>query len=306
MFTENARRGNVKMIEIKLSQGAKPGHGGILPAKKNTPEIAAIRNVKPYTAVISPPAHSTFSNPIELLNFVKQLRELSDGKPIGIKLCVGNPREIFSICKGMKETGIYLDFINVDGGEGGTGAAPLEYSNSVGMPLRDGLVLVVDCLNGFDLKKEVTVSASGKIISAFQIIKNLALGADCTNSARAMMLALGCIQALDCNKNNCPTGIATQDPQLMVGLVVKDKEQRVANFQNETVRNVVELLSAVGLNGTDGLSQLNRSMINRRVSQSEVKRYIDIFPDVPVGSFLNNNIPEKYIEFYDAAEATSF
>ena len=306
IFTENAKHVNVKMIEIKLSQGAKPGHGGILPAKKNTPEIAAIRNVKPYTAVISPPAHSTFSNPIELLNFVKQLRELSDGKPIGIKLCVGNPREIFSICKGMRETGVYLDFINVDGGEGGTGAAPLEYSNSVGMPLRDGLALVVDCLNGFDLKKEVTVSASGKIISGFQLIKNLALGADITNSARAMMLALGCIQALDCNKNNCPTGITTQDPQLVVGLVVKDKEQRVANYQKETIRNVVELLSAVGLDGAEGLSQLNRSMINRRVSQSEVKRYVDIFPDVPVGSFLNNEIPEKYIEFYNAAEATSF
>ena len=306
IFAKNAKRDNVKMIEIKLSQGAKPGHGGILPAKKNTPEIAAIRNVEPFTRVVSPPGHATFSNPIELLNFIKQLRELSGGKPIGIKLCVGNPREIFSICKGMKETGIFLDFIAVDGGEGGTGAAPLEYSNSVGMPLRDGLALVVDCLNGFDLKKEVSVSASGKIISAFQLIKNLALGADITNSARAMMLALGCIQALDCNKNNCPTGIATQDPQLMVGLVVKDKEQRVANFQNETIRNVVELLSAAGLDGDDGLSQLNRSMINRRVSQSEVMRYVDIFPDVAVGSFLNNDIPKKYIEFFNTAEATSF
>jgi len=306
LFAETANSDNVKMIEIKLSQGAKPGHGGILPAKKNTPEIAAIRNVKPYTAVISPPAHSTFSNPIELLNFVKQLRELSGGKPIGIKLCVGNPREFFSICKGMRETGIYIDFISVDGGEGGTGAAPLEYSNSVGMPLRDGLALVVDCLNGFDLKKEVTVIASGKIISGFQLIQNLALGADITNSARAMMLALGCIQALDCNKNTCPTGITTQDPQLMVGLVVKDKEQRVANYQKETIRNVVELLSAAGLHGNDGLVQLNRSMINRRASQSEVMRYVDIFPDVSVGSFLNNDIPKKYIEFYNSAEASAF
>ena len=250
--------------------------------------------------------NSTFSNPIELLNFVKKLRDLSGGKPIGIKICVGNPREIFSICKGMKETGIYLDFINVDGGEGGTGAAPLEYSNSVGMPLRDGLALVVDCLNGFDLKKEVVVSASGKIISGFQLIKNLAIGADITSSARAMMLALGCIQALDCNKNNCPTGIATQDPQLMVGLVVEDKEQRVANYQNETVKSVVELLSAAGLHGSDGLVRLNRSMINRRVSPSEVMRYVDIFPDVLVGSFLNNDIPKKYIEFYNSAEATVF
>ena len=306
MFAKNSKRDNVKMIEIKLSQGAKPGHGGILPAKKNTLEIATIRNVEPFTRIVSPPAHSTFSNPIELLNFVKQLRDLSGGKPIGIKICVGNPREIFSICKGMKETGIYLDFINVDGGEGGTGAAPLEYSNSVGMPLRDGLALVVDCLNGFDLKKEVSVSASGKIISGFQLIKNLAIGADITSSARAMMLALGCIQALDCNKNNCPTGIATQDPQLMVGLVVKDKKQRVANYQNETVKSVVELLSAAGLHGSDGLVRLNRSMINRRVSPSEVMRYVDIFPDVLVGSFLNNHIPKKYIEFYNSAEATVF
>ena len=306
MFAKNAQRDNVKMIEIKLSQGAKPGHGGILPAKKNTPEIAAIRNIEPFTRVVSPPAHAEFSNPIELLNFVKQLRDLSGGKPVGIKLCVGNPREIFSICKGMRDTGIYIDFINVDGGEGGTGAAPLEYTNSVGMPLRDGLALVVDCLNGFDLKKEVRVSASGKIISAFQLIKNLAIGADITNSARAMMLALGCIQALECNKNNCPTGIATQDPQLTVGLVVEDKEQRVANYQNETIRNVVELLSAAGLHGNDGLVQLNRSMINRRVSQSEVMRYVDIFPNVPAGSFLNDNIPQKYIEFYNSAEATAF
>jgi len=306
IYKENAVKDNVKMVEIKLSQGAKPGHGGILPAKKNTPEIAAIRNVKPYADVISPPAHSAFSNPMELLEFAQKLRELSHGKPIGIKLCVGDPREVFSLCKGMIETGIYLDFISVDGGEGGTGAAPLEYSNSVGMPLREGLALVTDCLNGFALKEEVTVNASGKIISGFQLIKNLALGAHITSSARAMMLALGCIQALDCNKNTCPTGITTQDPQLMVGLVVKDKELRVANYQKETVRNVVELLSAAGLEGNEGLSQLNRSMIFRRVSQTEVMRYVDFLPDIPKGSFLENSIPDMYADLYRTSQSTVF
>jgi glutamate synthase domain-containing protein 2 len=206
----------------------------------------------------------------------------------------------------MIETGIYLDFISVDGGEGGTGAAPLEYSNSVGMPMREGLALVTDCLNGFALKEEVTVNASGKIISGFQLIKNLALGAHTTSSARAMMLALGCIQALDCNRNTCPTGITTQDPQLMVGLVVKDKELRVANYQKETVRNVVELLSAAGLEGNEGLSQLNRSMIFRRVSQTEVMRYVDFLPDIPIGSFLENSIPDMYADLYRTSQSTVF
>ena len=236
-FTQKAALPNVKMIEIKLSQGAKPGHGGILPAIKNTPEIAEMRGVKPFTEVDSPPTHSAFSTPLEMMQFIGQLRELSGGKPIGFKLCIGRKSEFIALCKAMVKSGIKPDFVTVDGGEGGTGAAPLEYSNSVGMPLREGLAFVVDCLVGFDLKKEVRVIAAGKVLTGFHLVRLLGLGADLCNSARGMMLALGCIQSLECNKNTCPTGVATQDPDLYEGLVVADKTQRVANFHQATVHS---------------------------------------------------------------------
>ena len=235
-FREKSCLPSVKMIEIKLSQGAKPGHGGILPASKNTPEIADIRGVEPWTDVVSPPAHTTFSTPIGLLKFVKQLRDLSDGKPIGFKLCVGERAEFFAICKAMVQTGIKPDFITVDGGEGGTGAAPPEYSNSVGMPLRDGLAFVDDALTGFGLRQEVKIIASGKILTGFHMARALALGADLCNSARGMMLALGCIQALECNRNNCPTGITTQNKHLMAGLVPEKKAPRIMNFHAESFK----------------------------------------------------------------------
>ena len=227
-FTANAIRPQVKMIEIKLSQGAKPGHGGILPAKKNTPEIAAIRLVKPGTTVFSPPFHSAFSTPIELLMFVKKLRTLSGGKPVGFKLCVGRKAEFLSICKAMVQLGIYPDFITVDGGEGGTGAAPPEFTNHVGMPLLDALAFVDCALRGFGIRNELRLDASGKVLTGFDILRAMALGADVCNSARAMMMSLGCIQALECNKNTCPTGVATQDPYFMKGLVIEDKQARAA------------------------------------------------------------------------------
>ena len=227
-FTANAIRPQVKMIEIKLSQGAKPGHGGILPAKKNTPEIAAIRLVKPGTTVFSPPFHSAFSTPIELLMFVKKLRTLSGGKPVGFKLCVGRKAEFLSICKAMVQLGIYPDFITVDGGEGGTGAAPPEFTNHVGMPLLDALAFVDSALRGFGIRNEMRLDASGKVLTGFHILRAMALGADVCNSARAMMMSLGCIQALECNKNTCPTGVATQDPYFMKGLVIEDKQARAA------------------------------------------------------------------------------
>ena len=302
-FEEQARLEAVKMVEVKLSQGAKPGHGGILPAQKNTPEIARIRGVEPYTEVQSPPSHTAFHTPIEFLEFLNQLRDLSGGKPVGFKLCVGRYREFIAICKAMVETGIWPDFITVDGGEGGTGAAPLEYANSVGMPLREGLAFVVDCLNGFDLKKDIRVIASGKIFSGFHLLKNLALGADMANSARGMMLALGCIQALECNRNTCPTGITTQKPALVNGLVVADKAPRVARFHRETVQSLVELVAADGLEGT---SQLNRSNVYRRVSSTEIKRYDEIFPPVEPGSFLNATPPETYRQVLERATAESF
>ena len=208
------------MIELKISQGAKPGHGGILPAKKNTEEIAAMRQVEPHIDVLSPPGHSAFNGPEELMQFIKDLRRFSGGKPVGFKLCVGRKNEFIEICKAMVSTGISPDFITVDGGEGGTGAAPVEFSNILGYPLLDGLAFVHDTLEGYDLKKDIKLIASGKIFSGFHMARALALGADLCNSARAMMLALGCIQALECNINTCPTGVATQDRSLAKGLVV--------------------------------------------------------------------------------------
>ena len=303
LFKKNATLNNVKMIEIKLSQGAKPGHGGILPASKNTPEIAKIRNIEPYIQVDSPPTHSAFATPIEMMHFIKKLRDLSAGKPIGFKLCVGRRSEFVAICKAMVETGITPDFITIDGGEGGTGAAPLEYSNSVGVPLRDGLAFVVDCLMGFGLKKEIKVIVSGKIITGFHLIKNLALGADLCNSARGMMLALGCIQSLECNKNKCPTGIATQNPRFTAGLVVEDKKQRVANFHHETIQSVRELLAASGLDQT---KLLNRSHIHRRVSATQTLRYDEVFPYIANGSLLEKPYPAQFEQEMKEATANSF
>jgi len=282
-FKEKANFDSVKMIEIKLSQGAKPGHGGILPAKKNTEEIAKIRDVKPYTDVLSPPSHSAFNSPEGLMNFIQTLRENSNGKPVGFKLCVGDKGEFIDLCKAMNSTGIKPDFITVDGGEGGTGAAPIEFSNSIGSPMRDGLAFVVNTLRGFDLKKDIKVIASGKIITSFHITRTLAIGADLVNSARAMMLATGCIQALQCNTNTCPVGVATQNKELMKGLDVEDKAKRVANFHFETMKNLIELIHATGVHSPN---DLKRKHINRRVSYSQVSTYAEIFPEVEVGSFI--------------------
>ena len=301
MFREKAAQDNVKMIELKLSQGAKPGHGGILPAKKNTKEIAKIRGVEPGVDVLSPPYHKAFSTPIEMMEFIGQLRELSGGKPIGFKLCVGHYRDFFALCKAMCATDILPDFIAVDGGEGGTGAAPLEFSNSVGMPFRDGVAFVHDALTGFDLRKDIKIFASGKIFTGFHIFRALALGADACYSARAMMMALGCIQALECNKNNCPTGVATQDPELVKGLAVLDKTDRVAAFHNETVESFVELMAAAGLNVPE---KIERSHVFRRISMNATKRYDAIYPEIEVGSLLNlDSCPECYKR--DLAEANA-
>lgn len=275
-FKEKATLDSVKMIEIKMSQGAKPGHGGILPASKNTPEIAAIRGVEAHTAVHSPPTHTAFFDATGLMNFIKQLRDLSGGKPIGFKLCIGKKQEFIDLCKAMKETGITPDFITVDGGEGGTGAAPIEFSNSLGMPLRDGLAFAYDTLKAFDLKKDIKLIASGKVFTGFHIARVISLGADMVNSARGMMLAMGCIQALQCNKNTCPVGIATQNKALMKGLVVTDKAQRVANFHHETLHAFIELVAAAGI---DKPEELTRSHINRRVSMNKVMTYAEIFPE---------------------------
>ncbi len=282
-FAEKAAMDNVKMIEIKLSQGAKPGHGGILPASKNTPEIAEIRGVKPHTMVFSPPVHSAFDSEAGLLEFVSKLRDLSGGKPVGFKLCVGSRQEFIQVCEAMIKTGIKPDFITVDGGEGGTGAAPVEFSNSLGMPLRDGLSFIHDTLRGYDLRKDIRLIASGRIITSFHMVRAMALGADLVNSARGMMLALGCIQALQCNSNTCPTGVATQNKMLMHGLNPNDKSVRVANFQEETVKAFYEIIGAAGIR-TPG--EITRNHIHRRISLSEVRTYEDLYPTVEEGSLL--------------------
>ncbi len=283
-FEEKAQWPSVKLIEIKLSQGAKPGHGGILPASKNTEEIAKIRGVKPHTMIFSPPTHSAFKDEGGLLEFIEKLRTLSDGKPIGFKLCVGFKEEFVRLCEAMISTGIKPDFITVDGGEGGTGAAPVEFSNSLGAPLRDGLSFVHDTLRGYDLKKDIKIISSGRIITSFHMVRAIALGADVCNSARAMMLALGCIQALQCNSNTCPTGVATQNKMLMRGLNSNDKARRVANFHEETIKAFYELIGAAGLKSP---SEIKRTYINKRVSLSEVSTYEDLYPSMEEGALIH-------------------
>lgn len=302
-FALKAKHPQVKMVEIKLSQGAKPGHGGILPAVKVTEEIARIRLVEMGKDVDSPPYHRAFSTPLGLLDFVKQLRDLSQGKPVGFKLCIGHRSEFVAICKAMVQTGIYPDFITVDGGEGGTGAAPLEFSNSVGMPLRDALAFVYDCLTGFDLKQHIKIIASGKIATGFDLVKNFALGADICNSARGMMMALGCIQALECNANTCPTGVATQDPNLVKGLVVADKRVRVANFHHETVKSAGELMGAAGIKHPDNI---HRVYIHRRISPNRVETYLDSYPYIPTGSLLQKPYPKAFDMLMKISCAESF
>ncbi|HLT51840.1 MAG TPA: FMN-binding glutamate synthase family protein [Arenibacter sp.] len=295
-FRENALRPQVKMIEIKLSQGAKPGHGGILPASKNTEEIARIRHIQQGIAVHSPPSHTAFHDPIQFMYFIKKLRDLSNGKPIGFKLCLGRKQEFMDFCEAMVYTGITPDFITVDGGEGGTGAAPVEFSNSMGMPLREGLTFVYDTLVGFGLKKEIKIIVAGKVITGFHMARAIALGADGCNSARAMMMAVGCIQALQCNLNTCPTGVATQNKSLVKGLVVEDKAPRVYNFHEATIHSLLELVAAAGL---DGPEELRREHISKRVSMYAVRTYDEIYPYMEEGSLLKiETIPESYKRFF--------
>ncbi len=303
LFAKNAALDQVKMIELKLSQGAKPGHGGILPAAKLTQEIADIRNVPMDEDVLSPPGHSVFSTPLELVQFIDQMRQLSNGKPVGIKLCVGKRREFLAICKAMVETGITPDFIAVDGGEGGTGAAPLEFTNHIGTPLVEGLIFVHNALVGYGVRHEIKVIASGKVTSGFGMVKRLALGADACYSARGMMMALGCIQALKCNSNHCPVGVATQDPNLMAGLNATDKSVRVANFHQETVKSLCEILGAMGLNSPEELRPWH---ILRRISPTDIRHYGEIYEFIENGALLSDTLPDTYERACNAASAHTF
>ena len=289
IFAKTASQPQIKMIEIKLSQGAKPGHGGMLLAPKVTPEIAETRGIKPYEDCISPPRHSEFSTPRGLLEFADRLRQLSGGKPVGIKLCIGHPWEFAAIVKAMVETDIAVDFITVDGSEGGTGAAPVEFTDHLGCPLRDALVYVDNALKGAGLRQRVKIAASGKIVSAYDVVRHIALGADWCNMARPFMFALGCIQARDCASGNCPTGLATMNPHRYRVVDVDERAKRVANFQHHTIEAVAEMLEAAGL---DGPHQLSRRHIVRRLSASQIQLADQIYPKVADGALLRGESVE--------------
>ena len=303
-FKVNAARPQVKMIEIKLSQGAKPGHGGILPGSKVTQEIAQARGVKVGQDCNSPAAHSAFDSPIGLLEFVAKLRELSGGKPVGFKLCIGHPWEWFAIAKAMLHTGILPDFIVVDGAEGGTGAAPVEFIDHVGTPLREALRLVHNTLVGLNVRDQIKIGASGKIVSAFDMARIMALGADWCNSARAFMFAIGCIQAQSCHTGRCPTGVATQDPIRQRALVVTDKAPRVANYHRNTLSALAELIGAAGL---EHPNQLRAHHIACRLSPNQVTLLSTVFPEFQSGELLNGVMRTRVFKLgWPMAEAHSF
>ena len=304
-FALQAQSPQVKMIEVKLSQGAKPGHGGVLPKAKVSPEIAEARGVPMGQDCVSPARHSAFSSPIGLLNFVTELRQLSGGKPVGIKLCVGQPAEWFSIVKAMLATGQTPDFVVVDGAEGGTGAAPIEFADHVGMPLRDGLSLVHNSLVGAGLRDRIKIGASGKVISAFDIARCLALGADWCNSARGFMFALGCIQSRSCHTDHCPTGVATQDPVRQRAVVVTDKAERVFYFHANTLHALADLVGAAGLSQPGDIT-LHHLMV--RHAHGHAKSMADSTVTLESGQLLGSSpaaqeLPSPFAEYWSASSA---
>ncbi len=303
-FAEQAANPQVKMIEIKLSQGAKPGHGGILPRHKVTAEISLTRGVPMGQDCISPARHSAFATPTELLQFIARLRELSGGKPVGFKLCLGHPWEFMGIAKAMLATGILPDFIVIDGKEGGTGAAPLEFTDHIGVPLREGLLFVHNTLVGCGLREHIRLGASGKIVSAFDIASVMALGADWANSARGFMFAIGCIQSQSCHTNKCPTGVATQDPLRQRALVVPDKAERVHNFHRNTLKALAEMIAAAGLSHP---AQIEAKHLVRRMSASEIKLYSQLHVFLKPGELLREEVSgEFYRRMWAMARADSF
>jgi glutamate synthase domain-containing protein 2 len=302
-FAEQAANEQVRMLEIKLSQGAKPGHGGVLPGAKVSREIAAARGVPIGVDCISPASHSAFSTPREMMQFIARLRELGRGKPVCFKLCVGHRWEFLGICKAMLETGIYPDFIVVDGSEGGTGAAPLEFVDHIGMPARDGLMFVHNALVGLGIRDRIKLGASGKILSAFDIARMLALGADWCNSARGFMFALGCIQSQSCHTDRCPTGVATQDKARQRALVVADKSERVANFHRATMTALAEVVGAAGLGHP---CELKPRHFSRRVAANRVETYDSLYRFLKPGELLAGTDDARYADVWPLARADSF
>jgi glutamate synthase domain-containing protein 2 len=302
-FAAQALTDQVKMIEIKLSQGAKPGHGGVLPAAKVTREIAETRGVPMGVDCISPARHSAFSTPREMVAFIQQLRTLSGGKPVGFKLCIGHPWEFMGMVKAMLETGIRPDFIVVDGAEGGTGAAPTEFSDHIGAPMREGLLFVHNVLTGAGLREQIRVGAAGQIVSAFDIASVLAIGADWCNAARGFMFALGCVQSRTCNTNRCPTGVTTQSRLRQMGLDVPDKAERVASFHRLTLVSLSNMLAAAGLTHPD---QLGPQHLVRRVSATEIRQFAALHTFLRPGALMRGEVTGFYGDYWQMASADSF
>jgi len=302
-FRDVAADPQVKMTSLKLSQGAKPGIGGVLPAAKVTKEIADARGVPVGEKCVSPSAHRVFSTPRELVVFLGRMRELNGGKPVGFKLCLGSRADFLGICKAMVAEGIAPDFVIVDGGEGGTGAAPLEYEDHVGTPLTEGLLNVHNCLVGVGLRDQVRVGASGKVASGIDIVKRLIQGADYTNSARSMMMAVGCIQAQTCHTNTCPVGVATQDPRRMRALDVPDKTARVHHYQKQCVEQAMQVMGSMGVHGPDGLRP---DMLRRRVNHDEVRSYAEMFHHLAPGQLLDEAPAGRWMRDWRLADPDRF
>jgi glutamate synthase domain-containing protein 2 len=302
-FAATAALEQVKMIEIKLSQGAKPGHGGVLPMAKISEEIAEIRGIQRDRDCVSPAGHPAFSTPLELVAFIARLRELSGGKPVGFKLCIGHAHEFLAIIKAMLETGIAPDFIVVDGKEGGTGAAPSEYIDHIGMPLREGLSFVHNALVGAGLRDRVRIGASGMIISAFDVARVMALGADWVNMARGFMFAIGCIQSQACHTDTCPVGVATQDPNRQRAIVVPDKATRVAQFHGKTLEALAEVVAGAGLYHP---SEFRPFHFHKRINHSQVTTFTHLYPALASEELLQGTEDVRFRIPWDIARAETF
>ncbi|GAB3672899.1 FMN-binding glutamate synthase family protein [Salinisphaera aquimarina] len=302
-FARKANTDQVKMIEIKLSQGAKPGHGGLLPGSKVTAEIARVREIEQGQDCLSPAAHSAFDTPIGLLRFVQRLRELTHGKPVGFKLCLGHRAEFMGICKAIVETGIVPDFITVDGAEGGTGAAPTEFSDFIGTYINDALPFVHECLLGIGVRDQVRVIASGKVVMGFDMVLKIALGADMCNAARAFMFSVGCIQARRCHTDTCPTGVATQNPRRAAALDVMSKSLQVRNYHDATIKSFLDIVGTIGLDDPD---ELTPAHIQHRPEHGHASTFADIEPRIGSGDFLDGRVPDVYRRDWQAARADRF
>ncbi|MCS3731471.1 FMN-binding glutamate synthase family protein [Bradyrhizobium betae] len=302
-FARVAAQDQIKMVELKISQGAKPGHGGVLPAAKVSEEISKIRGVAMGEDCISPASHRAFSTPVGMMQFVAEMRKLSGGKPAGFKLCIGHPWEFLAICKAMLQTGIYPDFIVVDGNEGGTGAAPLEFMDHLGTPMREGVSFVHNALIGINARDRIKIGASGKIATAFDMARAMAIGADYCNSARGFMFSLGCIQSLSCHTDRCPTGVATQDPTRARALYVPLKIDRVHNYHHATLHSLTELIAAAGL---EHPQQLRPIHFSQRTSTTDVKSFAQLYPALRPGELLEGTEDPRFRDAWRMAQAETF